>query len=568
MSGLLELLGKGLSGDLGDTLGRYYRTAGLAGITEIKRQAVEHPEYPDLQCQLGLAYLHAARPDDAVRHLALACEGKSGYLPAHVALASALADVGRPEEAIEQLKVADEANPGEAPVLFCMGYLLEKLHRPSDAARLYRQVLDIDGDFTTARFRLAAIALFTDDLAEAIEQYEQLVHEDPGDIGLRITLGQLHYRDGCYARAIDVFQSAIAMEPENWALADDYVEALVADGRTQEAIERLEEMLCSQGDFPDLHVRLGDLHSKLNDDDGALSHYRQALDAQPGYLEAQVKLGTHHLISGRWAEASEAFAQAVDLNDGLLTAYVGLGVAQQAAGETAEALATFDLASAVEPNSALLVREMARLQLKSALTTQAERHAEQPPAPGDEDNDPASLKSDDLIKLQVERHADLLAAEPYHADVRYRFGVLLRAEGRLVEALEQFEKAAEINPSYTKALIKQGVTLQDLGRTDQAIAAYRRALELEPRYVDLHYRLGLLYTEGKRFGEAVGHLEQAESIAGGNGDVRAALAVALQNMDLMDRAAAEWRSLARLQKAATVTVRADGEGEGEAEPVI
>jgi hypothetical protein len=65
----------------------------------------------------------------------------------------------------------------------------------------------------------------------------------------------------------------------------------------------------------------------------------------------------------------------------------------------------------------------------------------------------------------------------------------------------------------------------------------------------VHYRLGLLYTDRRQFEEAARHMEQAAEGSGGNENVRAGLALSLQNMGLMDRSAATWRSLTKMHTA-------------------
>jgi Flp pilus assembly protein TadD len=140
-----------------------------------------------------------------------------------------------------------------------------------------------------------------------------------------------------------------------------------------------------------------------------------------------------------------------------------------------------------------------------------------------------------------------------HADIRYHYGVLLRAENRTGEAMEQFAKAVEINPTYVQAMIKLGICQQEVGRVDEAIETFNSALELEPEYVDLHYRLGLLYTDRHLFNQAVSHMEIAAGGAPHNEQIRASLALALQNMGLMDRAAATWRSFWKMHQACTST---------------
>ena len=225
--------------------------------------------------------------------------------------------------------------------------------------------------------------------------------------------------------------------------------------------------------------------------------------------------------------------------------YVGMGVAQLAAGRQAEAMNSFDLAAAVEPNSTLLITEMAKLQLKSAV---AEEFAQSFSVPADIPIAEVALDNDDLLHVQLTRHADEAAARPNHADVRYRYGVLLRSEGRLGEALEQFTAAVEINPCYTQAIIHKGITEQELGKTDEVIETFQSVLDVKPQYVDLHYRLGLLYTDRREFAEAVKHMEAAAEGASDNEQIRAGLALSLQNMGLMDRAAATWRSLQKMHQ--------------------
>lgn len=86
---------------------------------------------------------------------------------------------------------------------------------------------------------------------------------------------------------------------------------------------------------------------------------------------------------------------------------------------------------------------------------------------------------------------------------------------------------------------------------EESIETFKRALDIEPDYVDLHYRLGLLYTDRKQFEEAVKHMEQAAAGAPDNGQIRASLALSLQNMGLMDKSAATWRGLSQLHRVKT-----------------
>ena len=547
MSSLLELLGRGLEASVSETLDRCFRTNSRRPLAELKDLAAEHPDWPDVQCELGVACLAGMQLADAVKHLEQACRHKPDYLEARLALASAHDEMGRPAKAVEHLHIANQTHSGSTPVLFAIGYCLEKLDRSDEAAEYYRDAVAADDGYVAAHQRLAAIALLRDDVPEAIDCYEKL-RELSGDTPeILAALANLYYRDGRYADAVATYETVIALEPDNWALIDDEVEALVQAGQLREGVERLYGLLEMQGPFPDLHLRLGELLSKIGDDEDATRHYLSALESDPDYLEAHISFGAHHLGNGRWEEAAESFHHAAELNDRLLVGYIGLGVSQAASGKWSRAVETFELAAAIEPNSTLLVSEMAKLQLRAAAAAEFQEGFSLPQgAPVAE----AELDNDDLLHVQIQRHAEEVQKHPQYADAHYRYGVLLRSEGRLGEALEHFSRAVEINPSYTSAIIRLGMTQQELGRLEEAIETFKNALQLKPEYVDLHYRLALLHTDRQDFERAVEHMEKAAHLAPGNQQIRAALALSLQNMGLIDRVAATWRTLSQMHRAA------------------
>ena len=132
--------------------------------------------------------------------------------------------------------------------------------------------------------------------------------------------------------------------------------------------------------------------------------------------------------------------------------------------------------------------------------------------------------------------------------MRYRFGVLLRANNRPQEAADQFARALEAQPAFSRAAIMLGATLRDIGRDDEAVEAFKNALELPADLAEANYRLALLQTNRDALNKALGEMTSA-----GPDDAeqaRAGVAHSLQEMALMDGAAATWRSLWRMHREA------------------
>ena len=126
--------------------------------------------------------------------------------------------------------------------------------------------------------------------------------------------------------------------------------------------------------------------------------------------------------------------------------------------------------------------------------------------------------------------------------------MLLRAHGQTRPAAEQFAEAVRLSPSYMKAWIKLGVARQEVALPDEALDAFCQAMAIEPRSVERHYRLAMLYTHRANFQCEVRRRETAADPAHRD-RIRADLALSLQNMALMDRVSATWRSLRNLHRA-------------------
>ena len=77
-----------------------------------------------------------------------------------------------------------------------------------------------------------------------------------------------------------------------------------------------------------------------------------------------------------------------------------------------------------------------------------------------------------------------------------------RACGRSSEALEAFERAAELTPGVARVWLAIGLAAKELGAAPRAEAALERAVELDPLLDDAAYALGLICFETRRYAEA------------------------------------------------------------------
>lgn len=544
MSQVLEVLGRGLLSSLSAGFqAALHEKEPDTTVQELRDRVRPAQQDPEPWVALGQRFLHQFRMAQARDCFAQAVKLDDELAHAKLGLACALDELGRTEEAIEQLISVQQQHPDDPAVCFCLGYCYERCGYVGRAVRHYHNSLKLCPSLRNARERMAAIWLAFGKIDKSIEQYERLCELDPDKIELHLMLANLLLHAGLADRAVDRYELALLIEPDTWGGRNDLAASYEQDGMLPEAIAELRDLLRQEPNKADTYLRLGDLHAKLGQDEAALEQYLQAVQVNPDYLEATVKVGAVHLRANRHLDAAGWFNRAVQANDRLLTAYVGLAVAQRAAGQSKQATSTVEMARSLEPNSTLLFSEMAVLQLQ---VTGSDTQQHQTGQNGPEQYKPGSPAAEALLDKQIERHQRALRRSPNHADLHYRLGILLRQRGRLDEAIQSYRQAVVINPVYSQALMKMGLALQERGLQDEAVQTLRRALQVKQEDIELHYRLGLLFCQRAQFELTVEQFQHKMRDQGLNVEVHANLALALQNMGLIDEAAATWRGVCEL----------------------
>ncbi|NTW16970.1 MAG: tetratricopeptide repeat protein, partial [Syntrophaceae bacterium] len=88
-------------------------------------------------------------------------------------------------------------------------------------------------------------------------------------------------------------------------------------------------------------------------------------------------------------------------------------------------------------------------------------------------------------------------------------GNILKAQGKLEEAISHYTKALRINPNYAYGHNNLGTVLQEQGRFTEAASHYAEALRINKNYADAHNNMGIVLQEQGSFQEAARHYGEA-----------------------------------------------------------
>jgi tetratricopeptide (TPR) repeat protein len=443
----------------------------------------------------------------------------------------------RLDNAIEELKSVYLRQPNNTTALYALGHCYERLGKEAEAVEFYQDCLKFKNYLQLPRQRLAAIYFKNGQLEKTIAEYELLRSEYPDDLSTLLALGHLYITGAKYVKAIETFNTAILIHPDNFHAEDDCLDQLIADGQLHEAAEQLENLLEAQSDRADLLVKYADVLSMLGATTEAVSRYEDAIRICPGFLDATIKLGTHYLQIHNECLAAQQFNRAVDINDQIVDAYIGLAIAQKLAGNASGALVTLSLAAAIDANSSLLFAETATLQFK---TDFAEKSAFR-----NEDDSISLIENDsiNLIEDVIGAHQQQIAHRPQNPDLHYRLGVLMMSIGRMDEAVKLLQTALELNPTYARARSKLAVCLFETGRRQDAIEQLIGPDCLDKDMLELHYKVALLYCDRIKFASSLINLNRLLENNFTCADATVNISVVLQNLGLLDRASAMWDNL-------------------------
>ena len=120
---------------------------------------------------------------------------------------------------------------------------------------------------------------------------------------------------------------------------------------------------------------------------------------------------------------------------------------------------------------------------------------------------------------------DTLAKNPDCWMGHNNLGNDLFQKGQLDEAVAQYQKAVEINPTYAEAHSNLGVALFQKGQVDDAVAQYQKAVEINPTDVKAHYNLGNALFQKGQVDEAVDQFQKALEINPNYADATTTLAM-------------------------------------------
>ena len=256
-------------------------------------------------------------------------------------------------------------------------------------------------------------------------------------------LGLSFLRRGMYEEAIEQFEEAIVINPENSVFYNNLGRAYLGTGKVDEAITVLEKAIELSPNFADFHNNLGMAYLKKGMCKKAVEQFERATAINPYYADAYYNLALAYVANGYTREdfqlsidsdarIHENMEKALKINPNLKNAEFQKGEEYLKAHQFEQAFAAFERArqnAVSSPDLSFVLDFYLRVV-----------------------HDGKNIKST-TIWQHIRKLEQLLKKYPNYADLYNHLGVAYVIMSKFVnnKAIQLFEKAMEINPNFERA---------------------------------------------------------------------------------------------------------------------
>jgi tetratricopeptide (TPR) repeat protein len=253
--------------------------------------------------------------------------------------------------------------------------------------------------------------------------------------------------------------------------------------RFAEAATQLEALVPLAPNSFEVHELLGEAYASLSRDDKAIEHLEVAVKLKPDSAAARTNLAASLSRAGKAELAGEQFRKALELDPHSYLANHNLGEFYVQSGKIVDALPLLDRAQKIDPASYDNGYDLAMAYFLTGHLSEARLHVQNLMKKKD-----AAELHDLLGQIEEKDGKPIEAANQFqtaaHMDPSeenlFDWGSELLLHRAYEPAIEVFKEAARRYPSSPRLLIGLGMALDWRGRYDEAVEVLLKAADLDP----------------------------------------------------------------------------------------
>ncbi len=464
---------------------------------EIERAIVLAPRQADLYVQLATLQSTSDRTQAAEDSLKKALETDPKFIPAIQGLASLEETEGRLDDAEKQLLYAIQIDPSAVELRKDLARLYRNEHRFGEAEQLMIRAKRELGQNGTSYRILGEFYNNSGDADKALKEFAAISSAHPDDVQTKEDYIRLLLSNNKPEEASKLNDEVLAQHPKDAGALIIRASILNSQSKFSEAARLLEDAVKDVPENAYAHYQLGVALSRTGNAKRAEQEWFQAAKLAPDMIEAQVALGQVALSTDDSTLLRDTANTLIRNNSSDPRGYI-LRAAAEAKGKQSAAEEQ-DLVKAiqVEPANPTSYFAMGNFEQRQGKDDAALRFYEQ--ALDRDANYFPPLTSSVEILMRGKQNAKALdrvraqtTRAPNNDAVYFLLGGLQIANQDLPGAEQSLQKAIQLNPSNTDAIVLLSKVAMARGEGDKALAIAYKSISDSPKRVDAYFFAGTM----------------------------------------------------------------------------
>ena len=387
---------------------------------------------------------------------------------------------------------------------------------------------------------------------EAAVQLEKLLKQAPESFEVQELLGIVYASQSRFEKANAYLEAAVHLQPASAAARTNLGTNLVRLGKTELAEQQLKKAIALAPEDYEANHNLGELYAGLNKLPQALGYLEHAQRIDPASYDNGYDLALAYLLSGRLTDARQLIQNLIHKKD-TPELHNLLGQVEEKDGNFVAAANEFEAAAHMEPSEGNIFDWGSELLLHRTLEPAIEVFQRGTKLYPNSARMAIGLgmafyslgKYDDAVKSLL-RAADLNPGDPRGYPFLYRAfdSSPIQAE----EVIERFRRFAEVAPKNGLAVYYYAMSSWKAWRAQdpskdmsQIETLLKKSIALDPSVAEAHLQLANLYSDQKKYSDAVPEYLRARELNADLTDVHYRLAQAYVRLGEKDKAQDEFK---------------------------
>lgn len=413
-----------------------------------------------------------------------------GYWQPYLSLALLQAKDNQPDAAEASFKKVIAMDPKEAQPRVMLGRYYQSQSRMADAEQQFRDAMAVAPGNMDAREALARLYIVEGKTSDAQQILEQANRDLPHDPASLLALSNFYFNTGNPEKAVAEYSALYQQRPADLTVKKKYIQLLIQTGHVGEARKLVDEILKGNSGDTDALVYRSQLQISAGDINDAVEALQTVVSNAPNDSVAHYALGVALGKQGYPARAESEWRQALNLNPNYLDAERALAD---------EAMGKGDMNGLQDA-----ANQMIRLQPGSPEGYSLRALAN------------INLNQFDAAERDVRR---AISVAPQSAFGYVQMGNLRFAQEQYADAAKAYQNALDRNAGSTDALRGLMNTYVAQKQPDKAIAAAQAQISKSPGNSSFYDLLGAaLFHFVKDLNGAEAALERSVALDGHNTD--------------------------------------------------